>query len=66
MSSDETRTASGAKAMAQTTQDAMPSDRSVEPHPDELPNEDDQRGVRDFEAVTLVWSKMALILIFTK
>lgn len=32
----------------------------------ELPTEDAQRGVKDFEAVTLTWSKSTLIAVFIK
>jgi hypothetical protein len=31
-----------------------------------LPDEDAQRGVQDIEAVTLSWSKTALIAVFIK
>lgn len=32
----------------------------------ELPAEDAQQGVKDFEAVTLTWSKATLIAVFLK
>ena len=32
----------------------------------ELSNEDAQRGVKDAEAVTLIWSKTTLIAVFVK
>ncbi|KAF3765443.1 putative MFS siderophore iron transporter [Cryphonectria parasitica EP155] len=47
---------------AQATDDAIPSDDSVDQH--DLPNETDQRGVQDVEAVTLSWSRLSLILVF--
>jgi hypothetical protein len=59
-------------AMSTTTQGGKDA-AVVEPVPDltdkpaaELPAEDGQRGVQNVEAVTLIWSKKSLAMIFIK
>lgn len=47
------------------TDDAITSNDNGDPQVD-VPSEEAQRGVQDVEAVTLTWSKVALIAIFLK
>lgn len=42
------------------------TDIETEENQSQLPGEDLQRGVQDVEAVTLTWSKKALIAVFVK